>query len=385
MEKPLALDKGVYLLNGGNEADGPGGLTRINEDGSVTTRLFEDVNGHPIGKRVRCMAAYGDDIYFLCSTFKSIGFAEDTILVVADAKTLKEKRAYKFKDLSFDMPEGTKPEDEPFPSDPESIYVLDEANIFIKDEQALIRFDSQANKAYLMEGSYHIANYGATLEPLVLSKAIRHNGKLYYAMGGFWHKQPGLVEVKRNTTALGREVTFSAPGEYVPGGIVADAEGNFWLSVFWTRRPKVGYFIKVDPKEMKELESVTVNEFISPGYDPTHGISIDGDYIYLMGVQSLNTEFYYERSGVIRRFNLKTKRLEKAGDVFKDVPEVQFIGCNPIIDSRTHLLYIPGQTGNGKNGPDDNYQLIYDCSGAKPVLKEKIQGKTSNIRYIFIN
>lgn len=331
------------------------------------------------------MAAYGDDIYFLCSTFKSIGFAEDTILVVADAKTLKEKRAYKFKDLSFDMPEGTKPEDEPFPSDPESIYVLDEANIFIKDEQALIRFDSQANKAYLMEGSYHIANYGATLEPLVLSKAIRHNGKLYYAMGGFWHKQPGLVEVKRNTTALGREVTFSAPGEYVPGGIVADAEGNFWLSVFWTRRPKVGYFIKVDPKEMKELESVTVNEFISPGYDPTHGISIDGDYIYLMGVQSLNTEFYYERSGVIRRFNLKTKRLEKAGDVFKDVPEVQFIGCNPIIDSRTHLLYIPGQTGNGKNGPDDNYLLIYDCSGAKPVLKEKIQGKTSNIRYIFIN
>lgn len=147
VEKPLALDKGIYLLNGGNEADGPGGLTRINEDGSVTTRLFEDVNGHPIGKRVRCMAAYGDDIYFLCSTFKSIGFAEDTILVVADAKTLKEKRAYKFKDLSFDMPE-----DEPFPSDPESIYVLDEANIFIKDEQALIRFDSQANKAYLMEG-----------------------------------------------------------------------------------------------------------------------------------------------------------------------------------------------------------------------------------------
>lgn len=191
--------------------------------------------------------------------------------------------------------------------------------------------------------------------------------------------------MKRNTTALGREVTFSAPGEYVPGGIVADAEGNFWLSVFWTRRPKVGYLIKVDPKEMKELESVTVNEFISPGYDPTHGISIDGDYIYLMGVQSLNTEFYYERSGVIRRFNLKTKRLEKAGDVFKDVPEVQFIGCNPIVDSRTHLLYIPGQTGNGKNGPDDNYLLIYDCSGAKPVLKEKIQGKTSNIRYIFIN
>lgn len=143
--------------------------------------------------------------------------------------------------------------------------------------------------------------------------------------------------MKRNTTALGREVTFSAPGEYVPGGIVADADGNFWLSVFWTRRPKVGYFIKVDPKEMKELESVTVNEFISPGYDPTHGISIDGDYIYLMGVQSLNTEFYYERSGVIRRFNLKTKRLEKAGDVFKDVPEVQFIGCNPIVDSRTHL------------------------------------------------
>lgn len=46
MEKPLALDKDVYLLNGGNEADGPGGLTRINEDGSVTTRLFEDVNGH---------------------------------------------------------------------------------------------------------------------------------------------------------------------------------------------------------------------------------------------------------------------------------------------------------------------------------------------------
>lgn len=188
VEKPLALDKGIYLLNGGNGADGPGGLTRINEDGSVTTRLFEDFNGHPIGKRVRCMAAYGDDIYFLCSTFKSIGFAEDTILVVADAKTLKEKRAYKFKDLSFDMPEGTKPEDEPFPSDPESIYVLDEANIFIKDEQALIRFDSQANKAYLMEGSYHIANYGATLEPLVLSKAIRHKGKLYYAMGGFWHK-----------------------------------------------------------------------------------------------------------------------------------------------------------------------------------------------------
>ena len=112
--------------------------------------------------------------------------------------------------------------------------------------------------------------------------------------------------MKRNTTALGREVTFDAPGEYVPGGIVADAEGNFWLSVFWTRRPK-------------------------------------------------------------------------------DVPEVQFIGCNPIVDSRTHLLYIPGQTGNGKNGPDDNYLLIYDCSGAKPVLKEKIQGKTSNIRYIFIN
>lgn len=135
VEKPLALDKGIYLLNGGNEADGPGGLTRINEDGSVTTRLFEDVNGHPIGKRVRCMAAYGDDIYFLCSTFKSIGFAEDTILVVADAKTLKEKRAYKFKDLSFDMPEGTKPEDEPFPSDPESIYVLDEANIFIKESR----------------------------------------------------------------------------------------------------------------------------------------------------------------------------------------------------------------------------------------------------------
>lgn len=362
---------GVFILNSGANMLENSSLTYIAPDGTIETDVYKKVNGTELGNDAVDMYMYNNKLYILCSDHIQLdGQPGDGALIIADAVTLKKEKTYKKNDFTFELPEGMRPEHTAKIMSLSNIAVLDENNIFIKDAQALFRFNPTTNKLTLVKGTYHIANGGGSIESKTSRKSMAVvNGKLYLSTGGFW-SDAGVVEVVKNKDEVNRELSFESAN--LSSGIVAGEDGNVWVSTYNRENKNKNYVYNVNAESMTIIDSKNVRADFAPGYNNTSGISVAGDEFYFSG-----------QTTQVQRFSYKSGKSELLVDAQTDEPKAIYLNTNMVVNPSNNQVYVATSEEYMDNAKTQNNLLIYDCSGDKAVLKQNIENQTSFVSGIF--
>lgn len=362
---------GVLVLNGGARMLENGSLTYIAPDGTVETEVYKKANGTELGNDAVDLFMHKDKIYILCNDAIQLdGHPGDGAIIIADAVTLKKEKAFKLSELVYEVPEGMRPGAWPTLLNFSNIAVLDEDNIFFSDAQALFHFNPNTAKLTIVEGSYHKANAGGTIEPKIARKSMAVvDGKLYMGTGGFW-SDAGVYEFVKNKTELNRSVSFES-GNLI-SGIVAGENGTFWVATYSRINESRNEVYKMNAEAMQIADSKNITADIFPGYGNTSGVSVAGNVFYHTG-----------KSTVLQRFSFQNPKAKTLVDVKSDEPNANYINCNVVVNPKNNYVYVAASEDNYENVKAQNNLLIYDCSGDEAVLKQNIDNQTSYVAGIF--
>lgn len=363
-----ARPEGVLVLNQGSRVLENSSLTYISPEGTVEENVYRTVNGTPFGNDAQDMWMYNGKLYIICNGIYSPGGeVGDGEFVIADAVTLKREKVYKMEELKFRRPEGSLEESEwlklhtPF----ENIGILDEKNIFLSEGQGVFRFDSTTGELNIVEGSYHFGNQGGTIGEVAVTRGILRVGNhLYCGGGGFW-ASTRLIEFSKGMNEVSR-VLPDLKGEFI-SGICQTGEREVMLATCGRAGSTKSYlnFIDLDKWEVTKVKQI--KEDITAGFFNTSGVTLAGDYIYFAAGKT-----------TVKRLSLTTWKSEVYIDVAKDVPQARYLNCNVVASPSTQHVYV-AVSDNYQEGEKaaNNYLLIYDCSGDKPVLVSNIHNKTN--------
>lgn len=359
--------EGVLILNQGARLVNNSSLTYITPDGTIEENVYRKVNGTPFGNEAQDMWMYNGKLYILSNgIYSPNGEVSDGELVIADAVTLKLEKAYKMKDLLFKRPEGSLDEKEwlPLMTPFDNIAVLDEKNIFLSEGQGLFRFDSTTGELNIVEGGYHFGNQGNTIEEVASTRGILRIGDhLYCGGGGFW-ASTRLLELSKGKNEVTR-VLPDLRGDFI-SGICQTGEHEVMLATCGRGGTTNSYLYFVDVEKWEVTKMKSIKEDISAEFFKTSGISLAGDYIY-----------YAAGKTTIKRLSLKTWKSETYIDVAKDAPNGKYLNCNVMAVPSNQYVYVAVSDKYYESiKADNNYLLIYDCSGDKPVLVKNIVNKT---------
>lgn len=362
---------GVFILNSGASMLESSSLTYINPDGEIETNVYKKVNDTELGNDAVDMYIYKEKLYILCKDHIQLeGNIGDGALIIADAVTLKKEKVYKIEDFTFELPEGMRKEHQAKILSFSNIAVLDENNVFLKDAQALFRFDPSSNKLSLVKGTYHIANQGGSIESKTSRKSMAVvNDKLYLGTGGFW-SDAGVVEVVKNKDEISRELSFESAN--LSSGIVAGENGNIWVSTYNRSNKNKNHVYNISSETMEVIESKNIREDFSPGYNNTSGISVAGDAFYYSG-----------QTTKVQRFSFETGKSELLVDAKEDEPNAIYLNTNMVVNPSNNYVYVATSKEYMSDIETQNNLLIYDCNGDKAVLKQNILNKTSYVSGIF--
>lgn len=360
-----------------NNAD-QGALAYLSPDGVLEEDVWQQANGTTLVSNVRDLFVCQNKLYILCSTDGN-GTTTDGGLIVADATTFKKEKSFSLSDLAFEKPEGTGPEYRPYLKTPTSLAVINERNVFIKDAQGLFRFDTTTGVLTAIEGTYHIANTiggDGNLESKVSSKGlIVANGKLYLGSAGFWSDQSGIMEITPDKNKISRTLEF--PVDLV-SGLVKGKDNELLLThyVRGTKRSNEVTRVSLDDFQTDETVVKPTTISLAPGFFDKSGVVYDGNqYLYLSEIEETETKVNYLMT--LNRINLSDGTSEKLADFKTEVPNAKYLTTTPAMDAQTQYVYISVADNMFEGQASNTSLLIYDCSGEKPVLKQKLSGKTS--------
>lgn len=201
--------EGAFVLNEGNMTTENGSLIYITPQGHVVDNAFKRVNGKELGNVAQDMCFCGGKVYIISqngdenpagATFENAG-----VLVVADARTLKQTRAYSREDLGgLDWPTH--------------VAAIDEQHVYIRDNAGIWRLDTDDNSLAFIGGSG-----GAPKAPFAIA-----GGRLYTYVGGI---MCGLLEIAPGADEARRITDGPFWGYGSVSGISAADDGHLWLMV----------------------------------------------------------------------------------------------------------------------------------------------------------
>jgi len=155
-------------------------------------------------------------------------------------------------------------------------------------------------------------------------------------------------------------------GEFI-SGLCRTGEREIMLATCGRSGEKNSYLLFINLDSWQVVKEVKIAEDISAKFFNNSGITKAGNYIY-----------YAAGGTTVRRLSLETWKAEDCIDVLKDAPEGIHLNCNVTTDPSNQYLYVAVSDKYGESEiPACNYLLVYDCSGEKPVLVNKIVNKTS--------
>src|SRR5690606_19489692 len=134
---------GTFILNEGNMTTENGSLIFISPKGIVTDSAYFKVNGTELGNVAQDLFIGNGKLYIISQNGKqnAVGstFQNDGMLIVANAETLKKEASYteELSSLSW----------------PSHVAVLNEDNIFIRDNKGVHLFHPQNKELKFVEGS----------------------------------------------------------------------------------------------------------------------------------------------------------------------------------------------------------------------------------------
>lgn len=243
--KGFSASSGIFILNEGNMTTENASLIYITPDEQVYENVYRNANGTQLGNVGQDLFINNNKIYIITQNGKTnpLGsvFQNDGMLVVANAETLKKEAAYtdELSSLSW----------------PTHIAVLDESNIFIRDNAGIHRFNSVTGELQLIPGTS-----GAVKNRMAVA-----DGKVFYYAG----KKLSVIE----KDALGVSKTIEMSNNI--RGIEKSKDGHVWVA---TSDKKISKVNSVDYSIIKTNDLTVGN--VGNSLFATPGITSRGDTLY---------------------------------------------------------------------------------------------------------
>ena len=234
---------GVFILNEGNMTSENGSLIYIDGEGNVMDYVYKSINGTELGNVTQDLCIANGKMYIISQNGNSRD--GDGMLVVTDSKTMERVAAYndELSTLSW----------------PTHVAVLDEENIFIRDNAGIYRFNSLTRELTFVEGSD-----GAKK----LTMAIA-DGKVFAPVS------KGVLVLEAGQNAVSGTISF----EGSVSGVVKSSDGNIFVS---TTSPAQIAKVNSETYEIIKANDVTEGS-LSAGWGATPGITAIGDILYYSG------------------------------------------------------------------------------------------------------
>lgn len=243
----FSSDEGVFILNEGNMTTENGSLIFITPNGQVYDKVYQNANGSQLGNVTQDMFFHDGKVYFISQngTTNPVGtsFENDGMLIVADAETLKKVAAYtdELSELSW----------------PTHVAVLDESNIFIRDNNGVHRFNSTTGELQLVSGTQGAAK----------NRMAVVDGKVFYYAG------KNLCVLEKDATTLSQTISF----EGNISGIEKSKDGQLWVA-------SPGKISKVNATDYSIIKTNEISiGSVGNSVFATPGITTKGDTIYYGG------------------------------------------------------------------------------------------------------
>lgn len=372
-----ARPDGTFLLSCGDRLKENGSVTYIAPDGTIERDVYKKVNGSDLGNEAQAMYLYHGKFYILCADyFRLDDKPGDGALIIVDAETFRKEKAFRLEELRFTSPDGiTNPDFEPIPESLSTLAVMDEQNIFIRDENGLYRFDSTTGELNLLEESFRVDNGGAGVAGRIYSRGMAIVGdKIYVAVGGWTSATDdynlGIYEYEKGSNKICRKLGI-ANGGYV-SAICAGPGETVWFVTYAYNNLGSNRIYSVDTRTMSVASSKRVENSLNSGFGNTPGVSVSDSVFYYSGMTTK-----------LNRFDYRKGRSEFLVDALQDEPNARYVTCNPVFDSKKNLLYLATTDENMEGFPATDHVLVYDCSVMPPVLKQNITGQTSYVSGIY--
>lgn len=238
---------GTWILNEGNMTSENGSLIFISPKGVVTDNVYFKVNGTELGNVTQDLYIYNKKMYIISQNGKknAVGnsFANDGMMVVANAETLTKEAAYNDELAILKWPTH--------------IAVLNEENVIIRDNNGLYRFNPVTKALTFIKGSKSAAK---------LTMAVSNN-KVFAAAG----TKVYVVEPNKDTLTMAIDMKASV------SGVVKASDGNLWVST--TGSPAMISKINYRDYSTIKANSITTGS-VSATVAATPGITAKGDTLY---------------------------------------------------------------------------------------------------------
>ena len=316
---PFDVKGGVYVLNEGNMGSENGSLVFVSPNHHAVGAVYQLINGTTFGNVTEDLARFGDKLYVIAQNRKA---GTDGRLTVFDGKTLKKVTNYDEELAELSMPSH--------------LAILDEANIFIRDNKGIYRFDSGSKALSFVNGSD-----GARKNTMIIS-----GGKAFATAG------KELLVLEKGASEVSAAIEFPA----AISGLSKAKEGTIYVSYVDGDK---GYIAEVSDKDYSILktnevegESVSAMSWV---FEASSLISAKGDTVY-----------YSATRPVIYRHIFSTGETKKMFDALTVNPDHTVTYNTVTVSPLTGLVYLNTITGWGTYKVNTFYEI--DAKGAEGKL-----------------
>ncbi|MBO9661109.1 MAG: DUF5074 domain-containing protein, partial [Chitinophagaceae bacterium] len=312
---------GTFILNEGNMTTENGSLTFISRKGVVTDSAYFKANGTYLGNVTQDLYINNNRMYIISQNGKTnavgAGFQNDGLLIVANAETLKKEAAYNDELSALRWPTH--------------VAVLNEQNVFLRDNNGIYRFNTVTKALTFIKGSRSAAK---------LTMAVSNN-KLFAAAG----TKVFVVEADKDTLTVAIDMKASV------SGVVKASDGNIWVST--TTAPA-----KISKINYRDYSLIKANEIsagaVGAGFGATPGITAKGDTLYF---SNAGTKIY--------RHVFTSNSTEFMVDAKTMVEDANIVYNNIVVHPVTGEVYLNTIKGYGLNYLINHISVFNFSNGAR--------------------
>lgn len=325
-----AID-GVFVLNEGNMTTENGSLIYISPNGQLYENVYLGSNGTSLGNVTQDLCINNNKMYIISQNGTTnplgTGFVNDGMLIVANAETLKKEASYT-KELST-------------LSWPTHVSVLNEKNIFLRDNNGVYIFNSETKELKFVNGTK-----GAAKNRMAVA-----DDKIFVISG----KNLLVLEADKY------EVTQTIEMGAAISGVLRAKDGNLWVSTTGTPN-KIS---SIDSKTGTIIKTNDITEGkLGAGWGATPGITAIGDTIY-----------YSNAAQTIYRHIFSKGESKKMIDAKTVVENANMVYNNIAVHPRTGKVYMTTIKAYGWDFLINNIS-VFGYEGEEMVLSDNYKNYT---------
>lgn len=327
---------GVFVLNEGNMTTENGSLIYITPDGKVNENAYKNANGSQLGNTTQNLFIANGKMYIIAQNGRTnpvgTGFNNDGMLVVANAETLKKVAAYtdELETLSW----------------PSHVAVLDDNNIFIRDNKGVSLFNPSTKELSLIPGTN-----GAVKNRMVVA-----DGKVFFYAG------KNLSVLEKDATGVTKTIDMGA----TISGIEKSKDGHVWVATS-------GSPSKISKVNSGDYSIIKSNDLsvgsLAAGMFATPSITSKGDTLYYGG-STMNIYRHIFTTG-------ESKEMINKADLKLLVPDATMVYNSMAVHPVTGRVYLNTIKGYGWDFLINNISVFdFDNEEAESVLYDNYRNHT---------